>query len=125
MNFPADLLYSSDHLWLRQEADGTLALGITDFAQDQLGRVVYVDLPQVGGQVAAGKEMGAVESAKSVSDLICPVSGQVTAVNELLDDTPTLLNDDAYGQGWLVVVQPSEPLPSSLMSAERYRAAVE
>jgi glycine cleavage system H protein len=125
MVFPPDLLYSRDHLWLRKDDELKVTLGITDFAQDQLGRVVFVDLPQVGQRVAVGQEMGAVESAKSVSDLLCPVSGQVEAVNELPAETPTLLNDDPYGQGWLVVIKLDQPLASDLMSAEQYRVKVE
>lgn len=125
MNFPSELLYSRGHLWVRPGQGQGVTVGITDFAQDQLGRLVYVDLPRVGQTISAGQEMGAVESAKSVSDLISPVSGQVTAINEALADNPTLMNDDPYGQGWLAVVELSAPLASELLEAAAYRASVE
>ncbi len=125
MNFPSELLYSREHLWVRKDQGQGVTVGITDFAQDQLGRLVYVDLPRVGQTISAGQEMGAVESAKSVSDLISPVSGQVTAINEALADNPTLMNDDPYGQGWLAVVELSAPLASELLEAAAYRASVE
>lgn len=123
MNFPDDLRYSPDHLWVRVE--GNLAIvGITDFAQDQLGRVVYVDLPSLGQAVTAGQEMGAVESAKSVSDLIAPVTGTVAEINEALADSPTPLNDDAYATGWLARIELSAPLPGDLLDAAAYRKLV-
>lgn len=119
MNIPDDLLYSPEHLWVRLQ--GTKAtVGISDFAQDQLGRVVYVDLPALGQAVAAGQEMGAVESAKSVSDLIAPVTGTVIEINEALADNPAPLNDDAYATGWLAKIEMSGPLPAGLMDAAAY-----
>ncbi len=123
MNFPGDLLYSPEHLWVR--ATGTQAtVGISDFAQDQLGRVVYVDLPSLGQAVAAGQEMGAVESAKSVSDLIAPVTGTVAEINEALADSPTPLNDDPYATGWLARIELSGALPGDLLDAAAYRKLV-
>ncbi|MBI4798472.1 MAG: glycine cleavage system protein GcvH [Desulfarculus sp.] len=123
MNIPDDLLYSPEHLWVR--AQGTIAtVGISDFAQDQLGRVVYVDLPSVGQAVAAGQEMGAVESAKSVSDLVAPVSGTVIEINEALADNPAPLNDDPYASGWLAKITLSGPLPAGLLDAAAYRQLV-
>ena len=122
MNFPDDLSYSADHLWVRLQGEQA-TLGISDFAQDQLGRVVYVDLPAKGDVVSAGSEMGAVESAKSVSDLIAPVSGQVVEVNQKLRDQPTLLNDDPYGQGWIAVIK-LDGEPPALMSAADYKASL-
>ncbi|MFH1033313.1 MAG: glycine cleavage system protein GcvH [Pseudomonadota bacterium] len=123
MNIPDDLLYSPDHLWVR--AEGAFALvGITDFAQDQLGRVVYVDLPSVGQALSAGQEMGAVESAKSVSDLIAPLSGGVSEVNEALADDPAPLNDDPYASGWLAKIALAGPLPGDLLDATAYRKLI-
>lgn len=124
MNFPDDLLYSREHLWVRDLGQGLARVGISDFAQDQLGRVVYVDLPALGQAVAAGQEMGAVESAKSVSDLISPLSGQVAAFNDALNDDPAPLNDDPYGAGWLAEIKLAGPLPSSLLAAADYRKLV-
>ncbi|MBI5521351.1 MAG: glycine cleavage system protein GcvH [Desulfarculus sp.] len=123
VNFPDDLLYSPGHLWVRAQG-GTVTVGISDFAQDQLGRVVYVDLPSVGQAVAAGQEMGAVESAKSVSDLIAPVSGRVAEINEALADNPAPLNDDPYASGWLARIELSGALPAELVDAAAYRKLV-
>lgn len=120
MEFPPELSYSQDHLWVRDEDDDEVVVGITDYAQDQLGKVVYVDLPEEGEEVSAGDEMGAIESAKSVSDLICPVSGEVLEVNDVLTDTPAVINDDPYGDGWLVRVKLDGGLPEDLISAEDY-----
>jgi len=125
VQFPAQLKYHPEHLWVRDDADGKVTVGITDFAQDQLGQVVYIDLPEVGDDIAAGDEMGAVESAKSVSDLIAPVSGQVLAVNQDLLDDPSPLNNDPYGQGWIAQVQLADPAElDGLLSAEDYQAQV-
>lgn len=123
VNFPADLHYSPDHLWLRQQ-DGAYTVGLSDFAQDQLGRVVYVDLPSVGQAVSAGREMGAVESAKSVSDLIAPLSGKVLAINDALNDDPAPLNDDPYASGWLAKIEAQGPLPENLMDAAAYQKSL-
>ena len=123
MNFPDDLSYSPDHLWIRPEGS-IVTVGISDFAQDQLGRVIYVDLPAIGQAVSTGQEMGAVESAKSVSDLIAPVSGTVKEVNEALADNPAPLNDEPYASGWLAKIELAGPLPAELMDAAAYRKLI-
>ena len=103
MNYPAELKYSKSHEWVRYE-DGVAVVGISDFAQDALGDVVFVNLPAVGDEVVAGETFGDVESVKAVSDLICPVSGVVCAVNEDLEDSPENLNEDPYG-AWIIKVE--------------------
>ncbi len=103
MNYPAELRYTKSHEWLKTE-DGVAVVGISDFAQDALGDVVFVNLPQVGDSVTAGESFGDVESVKAVSDLICPVTGVVCAVNEELEDSPELLNEDPYG-AWIIKVE--------------------
>jgi glycine cleavage system H protein len=123
VNFPDDLSYSPDHLWVRVDGD-VVTVGLSDFAQDQLGRVVYVDLPAIGQAVTAGQEMGAVESAKSVSDLIAPLSGTVIEVNDSLADHPAPLNDDPYATGWLAKIQLGGSLPAGLLDAAAYRKLV-
>jgi glycine cleavage system H protein len=104
---PADLRYTEEHEWVRTE-DDVVAIGITDHAQDQLGDVVFVDLPPQGSVVEAGEAFGEVESTKSVSDLYAPVSGTVSARNDELEDRPELLNSDPYGEGWLVRITPAD-----------------
>ena len=103
MNYPAELKYSKTHEWIKTE-DGVAVVGISDFAQDALGDVVFVNLPAVGDEVTAGESFGDVESVKAVSDLICPVSGVVCAVNEELEESPELLNEDPYG-AWIIKVE--------------------
>lgn len=103
INYPAELKYSKTHEWIKTE-DGVAVVGISDFAQDALGDVVFVNLPAVGDEVTAGESFGDVESVKAVSDLICPVSGVVCAVNEELEDSPELLNEDPYG-AWIIKVE--------------------
>lgn len=103
MNYPTDLRYSKSHEWLKDES-GVSVIGISDFAQDALGDVVFVNLPQVGDAVTAGEAFGDVESVKAVSDLVCPVTGVVCAVNEELEDSPELLNSDPYG-AWIIKVE--------------------
>lgn len=109
--YPDDLLYTSEHEWLRRpgEADGSVRVGITHYAQDALGDIVYVSLPEVGQSVEAGATCGELESTKSVSDVYAPVSGEVVARNDSLDATPELVNNDPYGGGWLFEVVPSDP----------------
>lgn len=124
MEFPPELSYSQDHMWVRDEDDDEVVVGISDYAQGQLGKVVYVDLPDVGEEVIEGEEMGAIESAKSVSDLICPVSGEVLDVNDALADDPAVINEDPYGDGWLVRVKLDNGLPDDLISAEDYKKQV-
>ena len=126
MIFPKELRYSEDHLWVREHGDGRATVGITDYAQDQLGKVVYLDLPVVGDEVEAGEEMGAVESAKSVSDLVSPVSGEVVEVNEDLAEDPSPLNDDPYDSGWLARIRLSDPEEvEDLMDLKEYREFID
>jgi glycine cleavage system H protein len=106
LDYPEDLRYTAEHEWVRTVDDGTLRVGVTDYAQDALGDVVYVTLPDVGATVTQGESCGEVESTKSVSDLFAPVTGEVTARNETLDATPELVNSDPYGEGWLFEVRP-------------------
>ncbi len=126
MNFPSDLRYSKDHEWLRVSADGkTGKVGITDFAQQELGDIVYVELPTVGDDFARGDEFGTVEAVKTVSELYMPVSGTVTAVNEALEDAPELVNDDPYGEGWMIEIELANPDEAGdLMDADAYAAMV-
>jgi glycine cleavage system H protein len=126
--YPQDLKYTSEHEWVRTpgEQDGSVRVGITHFAQDALGDIVYVSLPEVGVSVSAGSTCGELESTKSVSDVYAPVSGEVVAVNTGLDATPELVNDDPYGGGWLFEVVPSSPEElDGLLDAEAYQAALQ
>ena len=119
---PDDLLYSEDHEWIR-EADGLVRIGITDFAQDALGDVVFVTTPEVGASVVAGEPMGELESTKSVADVVSPISGAVEAINERLDGEPELVNADPYGDGWIALVRPiDEGWREQLLNASAYRA---
>jgi glycine cleavage system H protein len=107
VEFPDELRYTNDHEWVRVE--GSLAkVGITDYAQDALGDVVYVDLPEVGASVTANQPLGEVESTKSVSDVISPIGGTVVQKNPMIDDRPELVNEQPYGDGWLVVIEPTD-----------------
>jgi len=125
MNVPDDLRYSSDHEWIRVE-DGRIRIGITDYAQDSLGDVVYVQVPDVGAELAAGDVMGEVESTKSVSEIYAPTSGVVVEINGDLEISPELVNSDPYGSGWMVVVQPSDPgAVETLLDADAYRKLTE
>ena len=125
MQIPDDLRYSSDHEWIRVEGDH-VRIGITDFAQDALGDVVFVDLPEVGAAVEAAASISEVESTKSVSDIYAPVSGSVTEVNADLADAPQRLNEDPYGEGWICVIELRDAAElDKLLSADAYRARVE
>ena len=125
MNIPDDLRYSSDHEWARLE-DGKVRMGITDYAQDALGDVVFVQVPQVGTSVERGSTFSEVESTKSVSDIYAPVSGTVVAVNDELTDAPQRLNEDPYGDGWICVIEPSDPSQlDELMDAGGYKELIE
>lgn len=124
MNVPDDLRYSSDHEWLRTAAT-TVRVGITDYAQDALGDVVFVDLPDVGAAVKAGDSIAEVESTKSVSDIYAPVSGTITAVNDDLTDTPERLNDDPYGDGWIFEIDAGGADVGDLLDAAAYRALID
>lgn len=117
---PGDLRYTENHEWVRVEGDLT-RIGITDFAQEQLDDVVYVDLPGPGTEVRQGQPVGEVESHKSVSDLFAPVSGMVEERNEQLDDRPELVNEDPYGEGWMLTIRPADAAElENLMDAEAY-----
>ncbi len=117
---PEDLHYSEEHEWVRLEDDIAI-VGITDFAQEQLGDIVYVQLPDVGDTVEAGSVVGELESTKSVSDVFSPINGEVVARNESLDDAPEVINGDPYGEGWLVKIRPSDEDPTEqLITAEAY-----
>ncbi len=105
---PGDLLYTEEHEWLRTEDDGSVTIGITEHAQEALGDLVYVELPEVGQDLDSGSEMAVVESVKAASDVYAPVSGTVLAVNEALADDPEVINSDPYGDGWIVRVQPGD-----------------
>jgi len=125
MNVPVELRYSKDHEWAR--ADGTgVRIGITDYAQDALGDVVFVELPQVGSQVTEGGELGEIESTKSVSEIYAPIAGEVTEVNLALEDSPELVNSDPYGDGWMVVIAPADGAAvEALLDAEAYSGLIE
>ncbi len=121
-DYPQDLRYTAEHEWVRSGDDGTVRIGITHFAQEALGDVVYVSLPAVGDTVAAGDANGEVESTKSVSDLYAPLDGEVTAVNETLDATPELVNSDPYGEGWMYELRPSDAAAvDALLDVAAYR----
>lgn len=120
---PDDLYYIATHQWLRLEKDGTGTIGITDFAQEELGDVVFVELPATGREVAAGAELGVVESVKTASDVFSPVSGKVLAVNSALGDNPELINESPYESGWICRIALSDLSETgSLLSAEAYQA---
>ena len=125
MQYPDDRKYSREHEWIAPDGD-TARVGITDYAQDSLGDVVYVQLPDVGLEVVANASCAEVESTKSVSEIYSPVSGQITAVNEALDETPELLNQDPYGAGWIFTITLADPAElDALMDAAAYQQLVE
>jgi glycine cleavage system H protein len=119
---PGDLLYTSEHEWLRRENDGSVTVGVTDHAQSALGDLVYVELPEVGQDVDNGGDMAVVESVKAASDVYAPLDGSIVAVNEELADDPEKINADPYGDGWIVRIQPSESIDeSALMTPDTYQ----
>ncbi len=125
MNVPEQLRYSSDHEWISRDGD-IVRVGITDYAQDALGDVVFVQVPSVGAAVDAGQSFGEVESTKSVSDVYAPVSGTVVQINDGLVDAPQSLNDDPYGDGWICTIQMSDPTQyDNLLDAAAYRQLIE
>lgn len=125
MQLPEDLRYSTDHEWVRLE-DGRLRLGITDYAQDALGDVVFVEIPEVGAQFDAAAKVSEVESTKSVSDIYAPVAGRVVEVNADLSDSPERLNNDPYGSGWICIIDPTDPSDlESLLDVDAYRRLIE
>lgn len=125
MEFPDELRYTKDHEWVRVEGEGRVRIGITDYAQDSLGDVVYVDVPAAGVSVTRDRPLGEVESTKSVSEIFAPLSGTVLEANGALQDRPELVNADPYGEGWIAFLElaPGED-PASLMDAAAYRALV-
>jgi glycine cleavage system H protein len=123
---PEELRYTADHEWVRREDDGRVRIGITDYAQDALGDVVFVQLPEPGSQVEAGASFSEVESTKSVSDVYAPLAGVVVEVNTDLADAPQRLNEDPYGEGWICVLEPADAAAfDGLLDAGAYRALIE
>ena len=126
MDFPEDLRYTKEHEWVREEGEGRVRIGISDFAQDALGDVVYVDVPEVGTAVTANQAFSEVESTKSVSDVYAPLSGTVVERNPLLEERPELVNEQPYGDGWIVVLEVSDRSElEGLMDAAAYRDFVD
>src|SRR3989337_62655 len=126
MEFPDDLRYTKEHEWVRDEGHGRVRVGITDYAQEALGDVVYVDVPEVGTAVSADQPFSEVESTKSVSDVYAPVTGIVSERNQLLEARPELVNEEPYGDGWIAVLEMSDQGgPEGPMNAAAYRAFVE
>lgn len=120
MNVPKELKYSEEHEWVKSE-DGKIRIGITDFAQDELGDIVFVELPEVGDEIAADEAFGSVESVKTVSELYAPISGKVVEINENLEDSPEFVNESPYEKAWMIVLEPSNDSElDSLMDAEAY-----
>lgn len=123
---PDHLRYTPEHEWVLASAEGTVRVGITDYAQTQLGDVVLVQLPLVGDSVATGDPVGELESTKSVSEVFAPVAGEVVARNDALEDSPDLVNSDPYGEGWMIEIKLAEAsAPDSLMDAEDYRMLID
>jgi glycine cleavage system H protein len=124
MNFPAELKYTKDHEWIKIEGD-VATIGITEFAQRELGDIVYIDIPSVGKEVAKEEVFGTVEAVKTVSDLFMPVDGTVTEINPALDSQPELVNSDPYGEGWMVKVTLKDAAEAeALLSADDYKAII-
>ena len=125
--YPEELKYTAEHEWVRNpgETEGSIRIGITDYAQEQLGDIVYVSLPEIGADLESGSPVGELESTKSVSDVYAPVSGEIVARNDALDATPALANNDPYGGGWLFEVVPSDPSQlDGLLDAAAYEASL-
>ncbi|MFH1139202.1 MAG: glycine cleavage system protein GcvH [Pseudomonadota bacterium] len=122
MRFPEDLLYSLDHLWLRDQGAGRLVVGLTAYAQERLGRAVFVELPEVGDPLLRDVDFGMMKSARALADLISPVNGEAVLVNQALADSPGLVNDDPYGRGWLLAARLHSGLPPGLMDATQYES---
>ncbi|MFD2867153.1 glycine cleavage system protein H [Kurthia sp. 3B1D] len=124
MSVPTNLRYTEDHEWVKLE-DGKAVIGITEFAQSELGDIVFVELPAVGDEIGAGESFGSVESVKTVSELYLPIAGKILEVNENLEDSPELVNESPYEQAWMVVVEPAnEADVESLLTAEQYQEAI-
>ncbi|MEE9464891.1 MAG: glycine cleavage system protein GcvH [Candidatus Neomarinimicrobiota bacterium] len=121
MNIPTDLKYTQDHEWLRQ-ADELLVVGITDFAQSELGDIIFVEFPDIGAIFDQGETFGTVEAVKTVADLFMPLSGEVVEVNQSLDDAPEQVNSDPYNTGWLIKIRPGDPAQlNTLLDAQAYK----
>lgn len=124
MNTPKELRYSEEHEWVRVEGD-KVRVGITDFAQSELGDIVFVELPEVGTEVTANEPFGSVESVKTVSELYAPISGKVVEVNEALNDNPEFVNESPYEKAWMIVIEPSDLSEvDNLLTAEQYEAMI-
>ena len=120
-NIPADLKYTAEHEYVRVKPDGTADIGVTDYAQGELGDVVYVELPKVGAKFSRHDVFGTIEAVKAVSELFCPVSGEITAVNDRLDKEPALVNTDPYGEGWMIKIKLSDPAEAdALLDSNAY-----
>jgi glycine cleavage system H protein len=125
-NIPEDLSYTSTHEWISKEADGSVRIGITDHAQEALGDLVFVELPGMGDQLDQGDACAVVESVKAASDIYAPITGEVVAINEELEDDPGLINTDPYGDGWLYAVEPDDDSEfAALLDAEAYEESLE
>lgn len=122
-SIPSDLKYASSHEWVRVNGDGTMTVGISDHAQSQLGDLVYVEVPEIGAQLDAGSACAVVESVKAAADVYSPLSGEIIAVNESLADTPELINEDPYGEGWLFRLKSDDSL-DNLLDASSYEDAI-
>ena len=119
---PGDLLYTSEHEWLRREEDGTVTVGITDHAQSALGDLVYVELPEIGQEVESGGDMAVVESVKAASDVYAPIDGSVVEINDALSDDPETINSDPYGEGWIVKLEPDGDFnDAEMMTPDAYQ----
>lgn len=120
-NIPADLAYTEEHEYVRKGKDGTVEIGITDYAQGELGDIVYIELPKVGAKFAKHDVFGTIEAVKAVSELFSPIAGEVVSVNDRLDKEPALVNSDPYGAGWMIKVRPDDPSEvDRLMKADAY-----
>jgi glycine cleavage system H protein len=120
MNIPKELRYSDDHEWIKTEGD-KVKIGITDFAQHELGDIVFVELPEIGSEIKAGEPFGSVESVKTVSELYAPVSGKVVEVNEDLNDSPEFVNESPYDKAWIIVIEPTDMMEADkLLTADQY-----
>lgn len=125
MNFPAELSYTEDHEWIRIEDDGTAVIGITEFAQHELGDIIYIDVTTVGQTLAKGDVFGAVEAVKTVSDLFLPIEGEITELNPAIEKSPELLNSDPYGEGWIIRLKPADASQKEgLLTADAYQELV-
>jgi glycine cleavage system H protein len=125
-NIPSELKYASSHEWVRNEGDGTFTVGISEHAQELLGDMVFVELPEVGDEVDAGEDCAVAESVKAASDIYSPISGEIVAINEDLEDAPETVNNDAYGDGWLFVVKASDESElENLLDAEGYANTID